>query len=123
MRRMGAVSTESHRGLLLKPLTFLFCMGGVDWTLDGTERFRKRSLFGLPKALLLSPLLRDFTNPKCVLSAPVGCILAAAYRVRENLIIHDRADNRNVLIAMLVNRCFLNFCAALEGHCPAQRGK
>jgi hypothetical protein len=24
---------------------------------------------------------------------------------------------------MLVNRCFLNFCAALEGHCPAQRGK
>jgi hypothetical protein len=71
--------------------------GAAYRTLDKKEL----SNAGLPESAFAGVL-----ELKCVLSAPVGCILAAAYLVRENLIVDDRAGNRSVLIAMLVNRRF-----------------
>jgi hypothetical protein len=87
MQRMGAVITAFRRGILLKPVIFA---PPVYRTLDKKN---------LQTRALLSRFLRDFTNAKCVLSARAGCIFAAGYLVRENLIVDDRADNRSVLIA------------------------
>jgi hypothetical protein len=84
MHRMGAVITAFRCGILLKPV-----LCAVYQTLDKKE---------FSNAGLANPAFAGVHESKCVLSTPVGCILAAAYLVRENLIVDDRTNNWSILI-------------------------